>query len=104
MKDNPVAVLQQWLVLVPDAAHWCQHYPRVGCKFCLVGGLVEIADYVEHAREALVDTIRELYPDRGCDKTTSGLVYGASTFNDHPDTTYTDVRRVVETTIARLTA
>lgn len=69
------------------------------CKVCLMGG-VAFTDifgrqYTDFARRWLDHTIKKLYPTR----VPADYYLIAEAFNDHPDTTFEDIRKVLDRVI-----
>jgi hypothetical protein len=73
---------------------------------CLLGGLDHVngkPGSVDRVQEIITSVIREQFPDRldypldDCDS--ADVIVG---FNDHPDTTITDVRAMLEKTLVQL--
>lgn len=94
--------LAKWLELVPDAHHWCKIYGRLGHRFCILGGMFSLdigckQEIVVH--DALAETIKRLYPARVDERYLHSPPSIVAIFNDHPKTTYKDVRRVVVETM-----
>lgn len=75
---------------------------------CLVGNLHLHSSQIEHVRDELMKTIREMFPERvdlntcGCRKNHEWSFSVCTHFNDHPDTTFDDVLEVLRHTEKRL--
>lgn len=74
-------------------------YSDTACKFCLGGAVSRLnfrksswGDGTDYMRTRLVRAVRKLFPDR------LGIpnnVVAIEAFNDHPDTTFEDVKMVI---------
>jgi len=62
------------------------------CQWCLLGARYT-ANLTRGENDALIDAVLALYPNRcGIYRDTDSLVR----FNDHPNTTFDDIKRVLE--------
>jgi hypothetical protein len=70
---------------------WCMAVAMHMDNFLIIAGRIDPED-LYHAYEEAWQVIGELYPERY----TQGVPYAIGDFNDHPDTTEEDVRRVLK--------
>lgn len=91
---------------IPDEDHWCQGAYHDGQRHCLVGSLL----IVEEMREGLVERPRVFASRMAAqyriysllEESATPLAQGIVNFNDAPDTTYDDVRAILEKARASL--
>jgi hypothetical protein len=99
VKDSEVLAKAE--ELLADGRRWVQGAYQSDHGYCLVGAVrsavgpeqttnILVWDQETRVRRSLIDQVRELFPDR-----VNGLM-AVQTMNDHPDTTYEDVRTVME--------
>lgn len=88
--------------LLSSESKWVKRKPFDGKRMCLWGAIViaaeaegrlDHADDIEAAGDILYRVIKEQYPGRVFPVT-------ISFFNDHPDTTFADIRLVLEKAVA----
>jgi hypothetical protein len=107
---NERELAERVLVLLRDEQHWVKGMYWWGERRCLVGATDDagIGTHL-HIIIAFLDACRrvigEQYPDRFLGAVPCSLPYepvrrDVAWFNDHEDTTYEDVRRVIEKVIA----
>lgn len=61
--------------------------------FCLVGGVGHVYGFGEGHRTKLTAAVRKLFPRQYVENSFSDLIVD---FNNHPDTTFADLRKVIE--------
>jgi hypothetical protein len=106
VEDSIVKLAERVLAFLRDEQHWVKGMSRLGNRYCLVAAADEagIAFRLGTAGRflcACADVIREQYPERTLHSVHDGQTgWDVAWFNDHEDTTYADVRRVIEKVIA----
>lgn len=68
-------------------------YSNNAVCFCLLGGTQKLGLVLEEVHKKLVPIIQKLYPDRD---DPSGIISTIAYFNDHPDTTFEDIKKVLK--------
>lgn len=102
--SDTVNVLVKLLDVIPDHIHWCKGHYKDENGYCILGGLRKIQFdgprnlHLHKAVRHINTIINRLYPDR----TRSYIIASDNIifFNDHEDTSYDDVRRVIQEAIA----
>lgn len=100
-KEEAAAVRRAIQRMNNGGKHWTKGYYRVKGKdrvmsYCIVGGLEEEGVDSYDVHRILEDVARELYPDK-CEH-----MGDITKFNDHPDTKWGHVKRVLQNTAKRL--
>lgn len=95
-----MSILQEMRDRVTKRTQWTKYKiatPKQN-RFCMVGwvGRIQQEQHVHHAdafqaKDLLMEVIREQFPER-----LKRFSENIPTFNDHPDTTFEDVRLVIE--------
>jgi hypothetical protein len=92
-------------LLLREEKYWVQHTFSQYHRRCLVGAAEDAGAYapqwvVDGFLDRCAQVIREQYPERYHVEPGTHSGYSVACFNDHEDTTYPDIRTVIEKVIA----